>query len=340
MQQATHQFQFYGKAGEFFKIWIVNTMLTILTLGVYSAWAKVRTRKYFYNNTLLMNAPFDYLADPVKILKGRLLVLAVVVLYSAAPIISPGFQLVFIFMAVPLMPWVIIKAMRFNLYNSSYRNIRFHFSAKYKEAVWVFIGLPVLVAITLGLMYPYFVRARKKFVIEHSSYGTSQFSMSATAGQFYHVYFKASAIALLILLFGYMAYYSQHYIGSAQGSEISLFLGALALLFYPFMMIIFGYLYTSLANLVTNHTGLSHHQFESTLETDKICWLYFSNTLAVIFSLGLLIPWAMIRMARYRISNIALITEGDPLDFVAAEAERADAVGEELVDFLDIDIGL
>ena len=35
-------------------------------------------------------------------------------------------------------------------------------------------------------------------------------------------------------------------------------------------------------------------------------WLYLSNTLAILFSIGLLIPWARIRMARYRLSRLVL----------------------------------
>ncbi|MFB1034562.1 MAG: DUF898 family protein, partial [Sinobacterium sp.] len=34
--------KFLGKTGEFFSIWIVNLLLTIVTLGIYSAWATVR----------------------------------------------------------------------------------------------------------------------------------------------------------------------------------------------------------------------------------------------------------------------------------------------------------
>jgi len=34
--------EFTAGAGEYFRIWIVNLALTIVTLGVYSAWAKVR----------------------------------------------------------------------------------------------------------------------------------------------------------------------------------------------------------------------------------------------------------------------------------------------------------
>ena len=77
----TLQFQFHGKAGEYFKIWIVNIALSILTLGIYSAWAKVRTRRYFYGNTSLDGSRFDYLADPLAILKGRMIVFAVILVY-------------------------------------------------------------------------------------------------------------------------------------------------------------------------------------------------------------------------------------------------------------------
>ena len=62
--QVHHQFQFSGKAGEFFRIWIVNVLLTILTLGIYSAWAKVRTNRYFYSSTTLAGSSFSYLAKP------------------------------------------------------------------------------------------------------------------------------------------------------------------------------------------------------------------------------------------------------------------------------------
>src|SRR5258707_6333866 len=44
--------RFTGRAGEYFRIWIVNICLSIVTLGIYSAWAKVRRKRYFYGNTL------------------------------------------------------------------------------------------------------------------------------------------------------------------------------------------------------------------------------------------------------------------------------------------------
>src|SRR5258705_13530536 len=91
--------RFSGQAGEYFRIWIVNVCLSVVTLGIYSAWAKVRRKKYFYGNTLLNGASFEYLADPKAILKGRLIVFGVFVLYqglnhlAAVERISKGFPL-------------------------------------------------------------------------------------------------------------------------------------------------------------------------------------------------------------------------------------------------------
>ena len=66
-------FRFTGDVGEYFGIWVVNVFLTIVTLGIYSAWAKVRTKRYLYGNTVLDGSPFDYDANPTAILKGRLI---------------------------------------------------------------------------------------------------------------------------------------------------------------------------------------------------------------------------------------------------------------------------
>ena len=60
-------FQFTGSGFEYFKIWIVNLCLTVITLGIYSAWAKVRRNRYFYGNTQLAGDAFEYLANPISI---------------------------------------------------------------------------------------------------------------------------------------------------------------------------------------------------------------------------------------------------------------------------------
>lgn len=96
-------FRFTGSGGEYFRIWITNLLLTILTLGIYSAWAKVRRNRYFYGNTRLAEAAFDYHATPQTILKGRLL--------AVAGVLVVAFFLV--------LPWLVVRAMTFRARNTS-----------------------------------------------------------------------------------------------------------------------------------------------------------------------------------------------------------------------------
>ena len=88
-------FEFHGRGGEYFGIWIVNLLLTIITLGIYSPWAKVRTKRYFYGKTLLNNTNFAYLADPMAILKGWLIAVAVLIVYSITASFVPLLEIPF-----------------------------------------------------------------------------------------------------------------------------------------------------------------------------------------------------------------------------------------------------
>jgi len=69
--------------------------------------------------------------------------------------------------------------------------------------------------------------------------------------------------------------------------------------------------------------------------------LYATNILGVALSFGLLIPWAMIRTARYRLGCLGLRCAAEKLEgFAAGQAQNVGAFGEELSDILDVDIGL
>jgi uncharacterized membrane protein YjgN (DUF898 family) len=69
-------------------------------------------------------------------------------------------------------------------------------------------------------------------------------------------------------------------------------------------------------------------------------WIYLSNAIAIVFSLGLLIPWASIRTLHYRISNFSISSSGELDTFIASEQEEVGALGEEIIDFFDFDLGL
>ena len=335
----TLPFEFTGRAGEYFKIWIVNILLTFLTLGIYSAWAKVRTRRYFYGNTFLQDSSFEYLADPLKILKGRLIVFGFFVLYAIATRITVAAGVLFALFFWLIFPWVVVQALAFNARNSSYRNIRFDFNASYGRAAGVFIGGGVLAALTLGLGYPYFVYLRSKFVVGNSGYGSTPFAFSARAANFYRVYLVAFVgMVLAIGLFSVLLIARQ---AAGAGPEELMAGGWLAvILFYLSLGFLMVYLQTSITNLVWSNVHLGDHRLESTLRIPQMLWIHVSNTIAIVFSVGLLIPWATIRKVRYRLENLKLLAAGELDDFVAGEQETVAAAGGEIADFFDFDLGI
>ncbi|MDR2164725.1 MAG: DUF898 family protein [Zoogloeaceae bacterium] len=130
-----HRFQFTGSGGEYFRIWITNLLYTLLTLGMYSAWAKVRREQYFHRNTLLDGSGFDYHGNPVAILKGRMLAGLLLVIYSSSQRFFPWpVYTGVLLLALPLLPWLVQRSLVFRARNSSYRGLRFDFHGSYRTA--------------------------------------------------------------------------------------------------------------------------------------------------------------------------------------------------------------
>ncbi len=142
-------FRFGGNGGELFRIWIANLFLTIVTLGIYSAWAKVRTNRYFWGNTHLGGTSFDYRANPLSILKGRLLVLVFLAAYGGVSVFWPMADAPFGLLFVAFIPWAIVRSLTFRARNSSYRNIRFDFRGRY-AAAWPQVRISRLAGLVIG----------------------------------------------------------------------------------------------------------------------------------------------------------------------------------------------
>ena len=347
--KATVDFEFRGTAAEYFRIWIVNVLLSMMTVGIYSAWAKVRRKKYFYRNTLLEGDAFDYHADPVKILKGRLIAVAGIAMYVAVGYLVPGVEFLVLLLIFILSPWLIVKARMFNARNSSYRNIRFTFKHNYAGAYKAYLGLPLLIPFTFALIFPFVRFVQNEFIIANSGFGRSAFTFQATPGKYYRIYFAAAGIFLLVwilvifLLTG-LGLNDNGAPGPAdepQTPETSLLLFYLSLIALALAYLVpYVYVTTQVHNTVFGNTSVARHRLHSNLRVHEMLGIYVTNILAIIFSLGLAIPWARIRTTRYRLEHLSLTIVGTLDEFTAAEKAEVSATGEEVGDFFDIDIGI
>ncbi|WP_045610317.1 YjgN family protein [Vibrio vulnificus] len=222
----TNSIQFKGQGGEFFGIWIVNILLSVITLGIYSAWAKVRTKRYFYGNTFIAGDNFEYHAQPMQLLKGRLVALALVLIWVVANSFFPLASLVLFALFYVALPWLLWSNARFDSAMTSYRNVHFAFNGSLKEAymsilgrglaslliIAIYIAIVVasanasaMVATLLGLgtlvlmfvLYAWVVAGIHQYFASGYQYGDWKFVAKIETGFFLKTYCKAMLIGFL-----------------------------------------------------------------------------------------------------------------------------------------------
>jgi uncharacterized membrane protein YjgN (DUF898 family) len=374
-----YQFEFTGSGREYFGIWIVNLLLTIVTLGVYSAWAKVRSNRYLYGNTRVAGSAFDYTADPIQILKGRAIAVLLFVIYQVSIRFFPSFSSIALAAFFILVPAIYVFSMAFKMRYSSWRGINFSFrrdfwgayklfspiffyllisaliplllglgsedfainqdGAEVSPEMGIYIGSSLALALLMMLLFPLWQRKYYDFIGDRVSLGQSKLGINLRTKTFYGFYSKSAVLGLFGIMIAAVA------IGFIAAlitdDEASLSLAILAI--YPAVLLpyllAYAYIQTRLTNTIYSSITLGPVSFESTLAYKRMVWLYLSNTLAIVFTLGLAIPWAKVRVSKYRAECMWLLAED--LDFIRAEEKSdIDAKADAFSDVFNLDIGL
>jgi uncharacterized membrane protein YjgN (DUF898 family) len=333
------RFQFSATGAEYFRIWIVNLLLTVVTLGIYSAWAKVRRLRYFYGSTQLAGASFEYHGEPLQILKGRLIAVAFLVPYFAVAILFPPWDLLFIPAFLIALPFLVVKSRLFSMRMTSWRNIRFDFTGTYGGAAKVYLAYFLLVIVTLGLAGPYWTYLRQRFLISSTRLGTTQLEFSGGAGEYFVAIFVGG-----LAIFGGVLAVSLLAVAVPETGRIVGEFDLRSLVALPLMGIayIFGFavINAGLGNAAFGNTHIGPHRLRCELRTGRLFWLYLSGAAAALVSLGLLVPWAKVRLVRYQLDSLQLHVSGDLEQFIATQRSQVTATGQEVGDLLDVDFGL
>ncbi len=336
------QIGFSGNAREYFGIWIVNVLLTLVTLGIYSAWAKVRRLTYFRNNTIIAGHGFGYHATGLQILKGRLLALAILVLLSVvsnfALAIAGSLSLATLF----VMPWFLNNSLKFNARVTSYRNVRFNWHGTYWKTFWWLIVAPVAGLISLGVLIPLFSKHYYRYFASHHSYGTTRFHSNPTTGGYYFA-FLVGAVIPTIAMTGLIGafWFLMNFNNDAESLYPYLFFGFLVALPIAFTFSMSFIYRVFCRNLMLRKLTLSDvAAFDSDLHPGRFIWISLTNLVAVVVTIGLLLPWATVRMYRYLAHCTKISIYGDMEKFVDEERMLKSAFGQEFADFEGIDVSI
>jgi len=332
---------------DYCKLYWFNFFFSVITLGIYSAWAKVHTSQYLYAHFKIDNSAFDFRPNPLVILRGRIIGLLILIPlytleYFSFKVIIISFVVYFI-----LLPFFVIGALRFKSTNTYHCNLQFNFTGKYWEAFVCFSLLGILSIFSLGLLYPYYEYLKRKFIHNHYYYADQKFEFSGRLRDFYKIFLGAVLIFLLFMMpFIVLTLYEFEY-GSDLSTNIKnlAFLSTLSTLLRGWLIVIpfyiaFQYIHIKYINYSLNHTRIGKLQIHSDLKFRKLLHIVTMNSVLIILTLGLFAPWAKVRKLQYIYSNIFLHSDAAAEDIKFGDPSKVSALGEAMDDALGLDIGL
>ncbi len=309
MEGETRQLSFRGSGATLFGIHIVNIFLTLLTLGIYYFWGRVRVRSYLLSQTEFEGDRFAYHGRGVELLVGFLKAVLIFVvpvmalrwlpkLLGAGPAIQVLAGTLIYGLVLVFTPIAIVGTRRYRLSRTSWRGIRFSFRGRVLEFIKLFVAGTLLTMITLGLYYPIFATRRYAFLTSHSYFGSQKAEFDGRGRDLLGSYL----LALLLTL--------------------------------PTLGLSWFWFFARRRRYFWNHTFFATARFSSTVTGGRLLLLTLTNLLLLLLTFGLAWPWVAVRSIRFEFRYLTL---RGPLDLarIQQEAQAATATGEGLAGFLD-----
>ncbi len=338
---------FSGQGAELFGIMIVNFVFTILTLGVYHFWGKVKVRKYLWQRTQILGSPLEYTGTGMELFISFLIVLAALFVYSFIAGVVPILAL----LSIPVMFWCIYFAMyrsiRFRLTRTRWNGIYANLSGSAVSFANNVILLSLANILCLGFLTPYITARLYRLTLNNVYWGNMKFSFNGLAKPLYKSFFigmgvaALSIILLLVLGSGYFMVVERTigYYGAPSESTYSAMLMLIVLVVLAVLATALGFLYYAGAKIrwFYDHLALPGARFSSGLPVSTFMSLYLTNMLLLVFTLGFGYAWVVVRTIRYL--TAAAVYQGD-ID-VAALQQNTQAIparGDGLLDALDVDV--
>jgi uncharacterized membrane protein YjgN (DUF898 family) len=342
---------FHGAGGTLFGIHLVNTLLTVLTLGFYYYWAKVRVRTYLFGQTEFAGDRFSYHGSARELLNGALkaslvfgipyyLLSHVGLFLEANMAIQLSLQVAGWLLLLGFIPVAVISSRRYRLSRTAWRGIRFSFQGKSLDFVKLWLFGYFLTGVTFGLYYPYFSTKKQTFLTAHSYFGSEPFTFSGDAvvlfRPFLKMYLLAVTVALIVVLSVFpfvevppLSLEDPETAGLLViGTIVALIIGAVTfrLLWLPYSVIEQRFFW--------EQTSIGSARFRLPITTWPYLKLKLGNLLLVVCSLGFAWPWTTIRNIKFITDQLALVGI-DNFDEIVQVYDGAPPIGEGLDGFLD-----
>lgn len=341
-----HHPEIHARAVTLLGIYLVNWFFTIITLGVYYFWGRIKIRKYLYGQIELDGSRFSFRGTGQELFVGFLKVLAaslpVVALFIIPGVPENAAVAVVYLFVLGLLPLALYGAKRYQMSRSCWRGIRFHFRGSIKEIYKIFLIGNLLNILTLGLYYPFYRVRMRRYWMNGSTFGLAAFRYYGKGKELFRPYLKCYLWSLLFL-FLILTAVSVPGIGVKAFPKTGLIHPAMLLIPILFFIAFIGlnsvwfYWAAYEYRYHWNHTEFDGVPFQSDMRGWDIFNRRVAHFLVLVCTLGLGFIWTKIDILRLYFSKTAMTKLPDFAKIKRdAEVSQVKATGESLADFFDL----
>jgi uncharacterized membrane protein YjgN (DUF898 family) len=307
----TLRLAYRGTGGDLFFVFIKNVFLTLVTLGIYTPWAKTARRDYLWRQVDIDGQRLEYTGTGMELFVGYLKVAVAYLVLLGIPAgvaaVAPGVGALLrtvagVFIAC-VIPFAIYWSRRYLLGRTRWRGIRFGLVGDAGEFAKLFLKCSLLTFVTLGFYGPVMNNRLYGFMMNNTRYGSAPFSYDGRDGDAFRIGIKGFVLTILTL-----GIYFPWYAASMQRFRLA-------------------------------HTRFAGATGASTITGGLLFKVVLVSVFGNALTLGLAFPWT----TTYALSNLlGCITFTGAVDFaaIAQQAATGDAAGDMLAGALGVELGV
>jgi uncharacterized membrane protein YjgN (DUF898 family) len=312
LSEQHYKLNFGGTGREYFGVVIVNWLLTIITLGLYYPWAKAKQLNYLYNSTTLNGDNLSFNGTGKEMFIGFIKTIILFGIIFSIPVIFAYFQMpitgVLLFYAciIAIVPLAIHGGYRYRLSRSTWRGIRFGYRGNKKDIILNFYKWVFFTIITFGIYGSWLVINLRTYLISNIRLGSLEFKYKGNGGDYFFLNLKGYFLTILTLGIYAFWWHKERF-----------------------------------AYFVDNITvNKGEHKLAISSKASGVDFLKLSlgNFFILIFTLGLGYAWTITRTLSLVASKINIDGDVDLNEIKQTEENYSDAVGEDIGDFLDLNL--
>ncbi len=370
---------YHGKAGEVFRLHLLNLLMNIITIGIYSFWGKTRIRRYMTSHIAIQRDRFEYTGTGKELFYGwlkALLIFLPLIICMSIPVVN----LIALPIFLGIFSIALYLAMRYRLSRTRWRGIRFNLSGSLKEYFILSLKRTFINIVTLGWKIPKSDLLRWSYIANHMSYGDLKFSYQGDDSRLKRIHAITLTIFIVAFLAGFVPLVG---IGLSKGMETvekekfqqttqqtepiydengypvvestdtkksegeaididKSMIGGIIFMYVSLGLAFIARFWYHAALWQEKYRGLrlANLRFKSDVTGKGLAKLFVTNALIIILTLGLGKPIAAQRTLRYYATNMRL--GGDLNELIAHQSieKQKSGMGDALAADVGFDLGL